>query len=62
MQIVEEQRQRVLRPGKHGEKVPENQLKAALRVMGRQLRDRRLVADDELQLWNQVYDKPPVRP
>jgi hypothetical protein len=29
--------------------------------MRRQLRDRRLVADDELQLRNQVYDKPPVR-
>ena len=61
LQIVEEQSQRVLRPGEHGEKAPENQLKAALRVTGRQLRDRRLVADDELQLRNQVYDKPPVR-
>ena len=61
LQIVEEQRQRVLRPGEHGEKAPENQLKAALRVMGRQLRDRRLVTDDELQLRNQVYDKLPVR-
>src|SRR6266571_2595480 len=61
LQIVEEQRQRVLRPGEHSEKAPENQLKAALRVTGRQLRDRRLVADDELQLRNQVYDKPPVR-
>ena len=38
LQIVEEQRQRVLRSGEHGEKAPENQLKAALRVMGRQLR------------------------
>src|ERR1700688_213108 len=61
LQIVEKQRQRVLRPGEHGEKAPENQLKAALRVMGRQLRDRRVVPDDELQLRNQVYDKPPVR-
>jgi hypothetical protein len=61
LQVVEEQRQRVLRSGEHGEKAPENQLKAALRVMGRQLRDRRLVTDDELQLRNQVHDKPPVR-
>src|SRR5882724_7198276 len=60
LQIVEEQRQRVLRPGEHGEKAPENQLKAALRVTGRQLRDRWLVTYDELQLRNQVYDKPPV--
>ena len=51
----------MLRPGEHAEKSPENQLKAALRVLGRELRDRRLVSDDELQLRNQVYDKPPVR-
>src|ERR1700674_4508885 len=50
LQIVEEQRQRVLRPGEHGEKAPENQLKAALRVMGWQLRDRRVGADAERQL------------
>jgi hypothetical protein len=61
LQIVEEQCQRVLRPSEHGEKAPKNPLKAALRVMGRQLRDRRLVTNDELQLRNQVYDKPPVR-
>src|SRR5450631_12909 len=61
LQIVEEQRQWVLRPGEHGEKAPENQLKATLRVVGRQLRDRRLFTDDELQLRNQVYDKLPVR-
>src|ERR1700757_1376522 len=45
----------------HGEKAPENQLKAALRVKGRQLRDRRLVTDDELQLRNQVDNKLSVR-
>ncbi len=61
LQIVEEQRQRVLRPGEHGEKAPENQLKVALRVMWRQLRDRRLVTDDELQFRNQIYEKLPVR-
>jgi hypothetical protein len=61
LQIIEEQRQRVLRPGEHGEKASENQLKATLRVMERQLRDRRLVTDDELQLRDQVYDKPSVR-
>src|SRR5260370_35078007 len=59
--MVEEEGKGVLRPGERGEKAPENQLKAALRVTGRQLRDRRLVADDELQLRNQIYDKLPVR-
>ena len=42
LQIVEEQRQRMLRPGEHAEKAPEHQLEAALRVLRRQLRDRRL--------------------
>src|ERR1700682_5575217 len=61
LQIVEEQRQWVLRPGEHGEKTPENQLKSALRVMGWPLRERRGGRDDELQLRSQVYDKLPVR-
>ena len=61
LQIVEEQRQRVLRPGEHAEEAPEHQLKAALRVMGRQLGNRRLLADDELQLRNEVDDELAVR-
>jgi hypothetical protein len=35
LQIVEEQRQRMLRPGKHAEKAPEHELEAALRVLRR---------------------------
>ena len=49
LQIVEEQRERMLRPGEHAEEAPEHQLEAALRVLRRQLGDRRLLADDELQ-------------
>ena len=61
LQIVEEQRQRMLRPGKHAEKAPEHELEAALRVLRRQLRDRRLVAEDELQFGDNVDHEPPVR-
>ena len=36
LQIVEEQRQRMLRPGEHADEAPEHQLEAALRVLRRQ--------------------------
>ena len=38
LQIVEEQRQWMLRPGEHREEAAEDQLEASLRVLGRQLR------------------------
>ncbi len=37
LQIVEEERQRMLRPGEHADEPPEHQLEAALRVLRRQL-------------------------
>ena len=43
LQIVEEQRERMLRPGEHAEEAPEHQLEAVLRVLRRQIRDRRLL-------------------
>ena len=49
LQIVEEQRERMLRPGEDAEEAPEHHLEAVLRVLRRQVRDRRLLADDELQ-------------
>ena len=54
LQIVEEQRERVLLAREHAEEAPEHQLEAVLRVLRRQLRDRRLFSDDELQLGNEV--------
>ena len=38
LQVVEEQRQRMLRPGEHAEQAAEHQLEAALRVLRRQFR------------------------
>ena len=61
LQIIKEQRQRMFRPGKHTEKAPEDELEAALGVLRRELRDRRLVAEDELQFRDNVDHEPPVR-
>ena len=49
LQIVEEQRERVLRPGERAEEAPEHHLEAVLRILRRQVRDGRLFPDDELQ-------------
>ena len=61
LQIVEEQRQRMFRPGEDADEAPEHQLETSLRVLRRQLRDRRLFADDELQFGDQIDDEPSVR-
>ena len=49
LQIVEEQHERVLRLREHAEKPPKHPMKMALRVLRRQIRHRRLFADDELR-------------
>src|ERR1700751_956789 len=49
LQIVEEQRERVLLPCEYAEKPPKNHLKAVLRVLGRQVRNRWLSSDHKLQ-------------
>src|ERR1700686_3529107 len=61
LQIVEEQRERVLLPREYAEKAPENHLAALLRVLRRQVRNRWLSPDHELQRGNEVDDKLTVR-
>ena len=61
LQIVEEQRKRVLRPGEHAEEPPEHQLEAVLRILRRQVRNGRLFPDDELDLRDEVDDQLAVR-
>ena len=61
LQVVEEERQRMLRPGEHADEPPKHQLETPLRVLRRKLRDRRLVSDDELQLGDEVDHEPAVR-
>ena len=50
LQIIEEECQRVFRPGEDTDESAEDQLKAALRLLRLKLRHRRLFAEDELQL------------
>ena len=61
LQVVEEERQRMFRPGEDSDEAPEHKLEASLRVLRRNLRDRRLFADDQLQFGNQIDDKPAER-
>src|SRR5580704_12557170 len=62
LQIIEEQREGMLRPGEHVQKTLEHQLKSILRFPWRQVWSRRLFADDELQLRNKVDDELSIRP
>src|SRR5712664_3391825 len=57
LQIIEEQRERVLLAREHPEEALENHLEAVLRVLRRQVRDRWLFPNHELQLGNEVDDE-----
>ena len=61
LQIVEEERQRMVRPGEHTDEPPEHQLETPLRVLRRELRHGRLVADEERQCGDEVHHEPSVR-
>src|SRR3982074_3641042 len=54
LQIVEKERQRMFGLREDAEKPPKHQLKTALCLLRRQVRDRRLFADEELQFGDDV--------
>src|SRR5262249_30766618 len=54
LQVVEEQRQGVVGRGEYAEETPEHQPEARLRLVRRKIEDRRLFADDELELGDEV--------
>src|SRR5271168_1722416 len=60
-QIIEEQRERMFLAREHAEEAPENHLEAVLRVLWRQIRNRRLHSDQEFQLGNEVDDETAIR-
>ena len=62
LEIVEEERERVLLLGEHPDEVPEHDAEPVLRLGRRQLGDRRLPADDELDLRDHVDDELSVDP
>src|SRR5271167_1721769 len=61
LQIVEEQRQRVLLTREHAEESPEYHPKPVLVVWRRQVWNRRLFSNDELELWNEVHHELTIR-
>ena len=61
LQIVEEQRERVLRPGKHAEEPPEHQLEPILPVLRREFGNWRLLTDDESKLRDEIDHELAVR-
>src|SRR3984893_2185975 len=62
LQIVEKQRQRMLRPSEYGDESPEHELKTTLCLLRRKLRNWRLFTDDELQVGDEVDHEPSVWP
>src|SRR5712671_8005535 len=61
LQIIEKQRERMLRLGEHAEEPPEHQLEAVLGISRRQLWNGRLFPDDDLQLRDEADDQLAVR-
>src|SRR5690349_15520641 len=61
LKVVEKQDQRVLWLGEHVEECAKHHLKAIARVLRRQVRDRGLLADHELQLRNEARDQLTIR-
>src|SRR3984885_422056 len=60
LQIVEKERQRMFRPGKHTNESAEHKLETVLRLLRVEFRDRRRVIDNEFQFWDEVGHKPCV--
>ena len=61
LKILEKKRQRVLWSGEDADESAEHQLEAALRLQRLELRDRRLLADDEPQFRDEVGHESTVR-
>src|SRR6267142_5943074 len=61
LQIVKKQGERMLLAREYAKEAPEHRLETVLRVLRRQVRDRRLFSDHELQLGNEVDDELTIR-
>ncbi len=61
MQIIEEQRERVLRPAKHAEEPPEHHLEPVLGILRREFGNWRLLTDDERELRDEIDHQLAVR-
>ena len=61
LQIIEEQRERMLLAREHAEEAAKHQLEAILGILRRQVGDRRLCSDHQFQLGNEIDDELAVR-
>jgi len=61
LQVIEEERQGMFRPGENADELPETHLEAPLRVMRRKLEDRRRFSNDELHFRNEIHNQTCVR-
>src|SRR5215467_10327762 len=62
LQVIQEERQRMLRPREDADKLPKYPLETLLRVLWRKLRDRRRLSDDELHFRNEIGNQSSIRP
>src|ERR1700733_1824274 len=60
LQVVEKERQWMFCLSEHADEPPKCQLEPPARVLGREIRRRRLVSDDEFQFRNELDDEPSV--
>ena len=61
LQIIEEQRERMFLAREHAEEASENHLEAVLRVLWRQIGDRRLFPDHQFQFGDEIDDQAAIR-
>src|SRR5271155_4470636 len=61
LQIVKEQRERMLLAREHAEEAPEYHLEAVLGLLRPRVWNSRLLSDDELELRNEVHDELAIR-
>src|SRR5258708_4456363 len=61
LQVVEKKRKRVFLPREHADESPKHHLEAFLRLHWGQVRNRRLLSDDELEFRDEIDDERAVR-
>ena len=61
LQVVEDERQRMFRPREHADEAPEYELEPRLCLLRLKLGNRRLLADDEFQFWDNVGHEAAIR-
>src|ERR1700751_1063904 len=61
LQIIKKEGERMFWPGECSEETPEHQLETVLRILRRHVRNGRLFANDEFQLWDEIDDELAIR-